>query len=385
MGRSVDECKAPDMPELLRRAGVDSRHVGVELGQGDEAYADLLFHLTRLRFAPEEARCFWGEIVLHMQGLSLALGRDVGLHVAMCDYFLNLHPKMREPVLVEVQLLLQKEKGALVDELTGLYNRRYFNDTIHREVERFKRFGQLFSLIMLDVDRFKPLNDTYGHVAGDEALKAVAKALHDTARDIDHVVRFGGDEFVLILPHTDCDPAVEVAERLRRTVEKLRVPVGNKLVTLTVSQGVACFPGDANTARELLHRADQALLEAKRVRNSVFSYTGRIGEPSRAPLDLTLQCDCPGQGPVAVKVLSVSSCGVLCQSDTAILPGTRVEIVVPGDKPGSSGLRLGCSVVRLEREAKGGQYEITMPLDVAGEKERQALERLVELEKGPDV
>ncbi|MBA4358937.1 MAG: hypothetical protein C0405_14560, partial [Desulfovibrio sp.] len=152
------------MRELLRRAGVDEDTLNTALGEGDQRYAEGLYLLTRMRFEPAEACFYWGEITRHMQGLALALGRDVGLRVAVCDYFMNLHPRMREPVIVEVHVLLQKELGALVDELTGLYNRRYFNDAIAREVERYKRFGQRFSLIMLDIDYFKRFNDSHGHL-----------------------------------------------------------------------------------------------------------------------------------------------------------------------------------------------------------------------------
>jgi Response regulator containing a CheY-like receiver domain and a GGDEF domain len=156
-------CQVPGIQDLLIQIGLSVADLPEGRIDGNQAYAEALYLLTRMRFGVEESLCFWDEILRHHQGLNLILGRDVGIRVAVCDYFMNLHPKMRDPVIVEVQVLLQKEKGALVDELTGLYNRRYFNDAIGREVERFKRFGQRFSLIMLDVDHFKRFNDTYGH------------------------------------------------------------------------------------------------------------------------------------------------------------------------------------------------------------------------------
>jgi GGDEF domain-containing protein len=193
MGAKSRVCRESDVRELLRRAGLSESTLDSELGENEQVYADGLYLLTRMRFEPAESRCYWDEIIHHMAALNLALGRDVGLRVAVCDYFMNLHPRMREPVIVEVQVLLQKERGALVDELTGLYNRRYFNDAIQREVERFKRFGQRFSLIMLDVDHFKRFNDTYGHLAGDDVLHTLGGVLQGTARTFDHVVRYGGE------------------------------------------------------------------------------------------------------------------------------------------------------------------------------------------------
>jgi diguanylate cyclase (GGDEF)-like protein len=266
-------CPPYDVRQMLREAGLSESTLDSELGVGEQAYADGLYLLTRMRFDVSESRCYWSEIVRHKEGLNLALGRDVGLRVCVCDYFMNLHPRMREPVIVEVQVLLQKERGALVDELTGLYNRRYFNDAIQREVERFKRFGQRFSLIMLDVDHFKRFNDTYGHLVGDDALQTVAKVLQDTARTFDHVVRYGGEEFALILPHTDAEQAMAAAERMRKAVERRPVQVKDLSVPITVSLGTATFPEDAINARDMVSRADEALYEAKVTRNRSCSYT----------------------------------------------------------------------------------------------------------------
>ena len=388
MGQESRECKVPEMPEvreLLRRAGLSESALGNDLGEGDQAYADALYLLTRMRFTPDESRCYWSEIIHHMEALNLALGRDVGLRVTVCDYFMNLHPRMREPVIVEVQVLLQKERGALVDELTGLYNRRYFNDAIHREVERFKRFGQRFSLVMLDVDHFKRFNDTHGHLAGDDALQAVSGVLRDTARTFDHVVRYGGEEFALILPHTDADQATAAAERLRQAVERQPVQVQDKAVHLTVSLGVATFPEDAINARDLVGRADEALYEAKRTRNRTCSYTEKNRQFPRAPLGLTMLFDSPDHAMVTVRVLNISFGGLLCQSPAAILPGTRVEVMLDGDHPGATDLRLGCRVVRLEREGEDGPYELALTFEGIGDEVRRALVRLVELDQGMGI
>lgn len=388
MGQEKKVCTVPELAEiceLLRRAGLSEETLNSELGEGDLAYADALYLLTRMRFTPDDSRCYWSEIIRHMEGLTLALGRDVGLRVAMCDYFMNLHPLMREPVIVEVQVLLQKERGALVDELTELYNRRYFNDAIQREVERFKRFAQRFSLVMLDVDHFKRFNDTYGHLVGDDALKNVAAALRETARTFDHVVRYGGEEFALILPHTDADQATAAAERLRLAVENRPVLVEGEAVRLTVSLGVATFPEDAINARDLVGRADEALYEAKLTRNSVCSYTEKNRRFPRAPLGLTMHFDSPDNETVTVRVLNISFGGMLCQSPAAILPGTQLEAVLATDHPGASERRLRCRVVRLERDDEGGPYEIALIFEGIDDEVRRALVRLVELDQGMGI
>jgi diguanylate cyclase (GGDEF)-like protein len=381
MDQDQQRCEVPEVLDLLEQAGLKLEDMPEGMGEGDQAYAEALYLLTRMRFGAEEARCFWDEILRHHQGLNQVLGRDVGVRVAVCDYFMNLHPKMRDPVIVEVQVLLQKEKGALVDELTGLYNRRYFNDAIAREVERFKRFGQRFSLIMLDVDHFKRFNDSYGHVAGDLALKTVATVLRDTARTFDHVVRYGGEEFALILPHTDNEQALAAAERLRCAVADHLVPVEghHEGVPLTVSLGAATFPEDAINGRDLVNRSDEALYEAKRTRNAACSYSEKNRRFPRAPLNLVVLCSGDGATKVRVTALNVSFGGMLCISPTPILPGMRVDVSLDSELPGKRGLSVSGRVVRLERESEDGNYEIAMAFELASQEERRTLVRLVEL------
>lgn len=381
MGQSEQKCEVPELREFLLQAGLKPEDLADGNIEGDQAYAEALYLLTRMRFGPEEAKCFWEEILRHHQGLSQVLGRDVGIRVAVCDYFMNLHPKMRDPVIVEVQVLLQKEKGALVDELTGLYNRRYFNDAIVREVERFKRFGQRFSLVMLDVDHFKRFNDSYGHLAGDSALKAVATVLRETARTFDHVVRYGGEEFALILPHTDGEQALSAAERLRSAVAANPVPVEGQEggVPLTVSLGTATFPEDAINGRDLVNRADEALYEAKRTRNAACSFSEKNRRFPRAPLNLMVIFSADQGSRVRVTALNVSFGGMLCISPTPILPGTRVDVALDSDAVGKRGLSVSGRVVRLERESEDGNYEIALAFELASQDERRTLVRLVEL------
>jgi len=380
MGRQENTGDAQELRALLKQAGHELGETGPD-ADGGQACAEALYMLTRMRFEPEEARCYWLEIVRHHTGLNQVLGRDVGLRVAVCDYFMNLHPKMREPVIVEVQVLLQKEKGALIDELTGLYNRRYFNDAIAREVERFKRFGQRFSLIMLDVDHFKHFNDSYGHQAGDLALRTVATLLRETARTFDHVVRYGGEEFTLILPHTDGEQALAAAERMRRAVASNNVPVEGQMcgVPLTVSLGVATFPEDAINGRDLVNRADEALYEAKRTRNTVSGFSEKNRRFARAPLNLMVICRDAAGTSAHVSAINVSFGGMLCISPTPVLPGERVEVSLESDARGRRGLSVSGRVVRLERESEASDYEIALSFELSGQEERRALVRLVEL------
>ncbi|MDQ3571549.1 MAG: diguanylate cyclase [Actinomycetota bacterium] len=155
---------------------------------------------------------------------------------------------------------------AVTDELTGLQNSRAFRETAHREAERALRFDHPLSLIILDLDDFKAINDTHGHAQGDEVLRAVGRVLASEPRAIDEAARYGGEEFVVALPETDAEGAVEVAERIRVRLESERIPnrAGGEPLRVTASFGTATMPGSADDVRDLFVAADQALYRAKR-------------------------------------------------------------------------------------------------------------------------
>jgi len=153
------------------------------------------------------------------------------------------------------------EEAAFTDHLTGLANRRRFERQLEREVGRVERFGHPFTLLMLDIDKFKDLNDTFGHDAGDDAIRRLGKVLREGTRGIDLAARIGGEEFAVLLVETSKDGGFEVAERLRTAIKLLEIP---RAGGMTASFGVAECPSDAQTAADILKAADVALYEAKR-------------------------------------------------------------------------------------------------------------------------
>ena len=169
--------------------------------------------------------------------------------------------------------------AAHYDSLTGMYNRGIFLAECEREVSRSARGGAAFSLAIFDLDRFKQVNDRYGHPAGDQALKAFADVLRSGIRKHDTVGRYGGEEFALLMPQTGKDTAVRVAERVRRELEARGVGVGGQRIEMTVSGGVATYGVDGHDWDTLLTAADTALYEAKDAgRNRVVS----AGRPAQA-------------------------------------------------------------------------------------------------------
>jgi diguanylate cyclase (GGDEF)-like protein len=154
-------------------------------------------------------------------------------------------------------------RRATIDPLTGLYNRGYFEGLLRQMVLEAERFGGTSSLVMLDLDHFKRMNDTHGHPAGDAVLRGVAEQLARRVRAVDSCARYGGEELALLLPRTDLEGAAELAERLREAVAGHRVTWEGKQLEITISCGVAAFPRCARSATELLAAADRALYAAK--------------------------------------------------------------------------------------------------------------------------
>ena len=157
-------------------------------------------------------------------------------------------------------------KQSLIDGLTEVYNHRFFQQTIRTELKRAQRHNEHVSLVMCDLDKFKEYNDNYSHLIGDDVLKKVARILIGSIRDIDYVARYGGDEFGIILPKTNYDGALIVAQRLKERIAKCIFPEDGSGKALSVSLGiVSASPDDKIDPKDFINRADQALLAAKKV------------------------------------------------------------------------------------------------------------------------
>jgi diguanylate cyclase (GGDEF)-like protein len=183
---------------------------------------------------------------------------------------LSLHEQLIEIHVLQDQLREQ----AYRDPLTGLYNRRYLDSTLERELSRCRREGQPLCLMLIDIDHFKRVNDTYGHQAGDEVLIHLASMLSAQARSADVVCRFGGEEFLLLLPNMPLSNALERAEQWRADFAATTVTFGEFRMQATLSFGISTYSGHGTSAAELIRRADQALYRAKmegRNRIVVFS------------------------------------------------------------------------------------------------------------------
>jgi diguanylate cyclase (GGDEF)-like protein len=246
----------PPEEEKLLAAFEGAGHEGYPL------YSAILYILTHLNFSESEARRHWRRIRRHRDSLQLELGRDVGLRVSLLDYFVNFSRELKNPKVIEISIYERTARSAVTDGLTGLYNHTYFLTALRREILRSKRHGFQLSLIMLDLDDFKRINDTRGHVEGDRVLMKAASLVAESLREIDLAARYGGEEFAVVLPDTPRMGAFVVADRIRRRVEEhFRRKRGAPTVTL--SGGVATYPEDATDPEDLIRRADEGLYRSK--------------------------------------------------------------------------------------------------------------------------
>ena len=167
---------------------------------------------------------------------------------------------------IENALLYQKaEELAIKDGLTGLYLRRYFSERLKAEVQRGLRQGSVFSILMIDIDKFKDYNDKFGHMAGDIVLKTIAKILTQSFDRPGNILsRYGGEEFLVVLPDCAKNKALKMAESVRKVIKEKEIILRKKRTQVTVSIGVASFSQDAKVMDDLIRCADAALYEAKK-------------------------------------------------------------------------------------------------------------------------
>jgi diguanylate cyclase (GGDEF)-like protein len=166
--------------------------------------------------------------------------------------------------LSNIRLRENLRQQTIRDPLTSLYNRRFLDESLNREMARCKRNGNAFAVLMIDVDHFKRFNDTYGHDAGDSTLRAISGALQRSTRESDIVCRFGGEEFVIVLPDANLEGATARAQRIVEFVRVLEITHdGKPLPSITASIGLAMYPQNGETVKALIQSADKALYEAK--------------------------------------------------------------------------------------------------------------------------
>jgi len=228
--------------------------------RGELFFSDILYAITHHYFPPVTAEKLWNEVLLHKSAMSKALNRNVQITVATLDYLSSVTSEIFSQTLISEDYIAEIAELSMRDGLTGLFNHTSFFELLDMELKLYERYGTVASLIIMDIDDFKDINDFYGHQQGDRILKELAAIIKGHTRASDACCRYGGEEFAVILPFTNARVAGKIAEKLRIALMR-NLPNGQHL---TISMGVASCDENTASSCELMKRADDALYQAKK-------------------------------------------------------------------------------------------------------------------------
>jgi diguanylate cyclase (GGDEF)-like protein len=224
---------------------------------------------------------YWEKILRRRRELAESLDKPVSLRTAIVEVLAS-SSHLRVPVLMEYEELKKLQINAATDPLTGLYNRRLFEDHFERELNRALRYGEHLALVMLDLHQFKEVNDRYGHPRGDLLLRTVAATLRKSLRTSDYAFRIGGDEFALLLVQSDRDQAAILAQRVRANFAAAVEPLQMAIV-LDLDYGLAVYPEDGDQKEVLIRVADERLYEMKHSQRGAAVRPPAPPPPARPP------------------------------------------------------------------------------------------------------
>ncbi len=246
---------------------------------------------THLDLRESQSLQLWEEMLTRRREISEQIGRPVSLKTVMMD-ILSSSGMIRVPVVLEYDEFKKLQVNAVTDPLTGLYNRRLFSESFEKEINRARRYGMPLGIVILDLHRFKEVNDRYGHPRGDEVLRAAATTLQKALRTSDSAFRIGGDEFALVLPQTDAAQALALCRRIETVFLETLKPM-QLAVSVAMDHGVATFPQDGDQSDQLIHVADGRLY---RLKHANHEHNAEPGEPSATETATPAQP--PGPTPV---------------------------------------------------------------------------------------
>jgi len=254
---------------------------GLDLSARGQFLQRYIRAITHLDLRENQCIQLWDEMLTRRRELSESLGRQVALKTALMDV-LTSAGLFRVPIILEYDELKTLQLNAVTDPLTGLYNRRLFGESFEKELNRSRRYGAQLGLVILDLHRFKEVNDKHGHPRGDEVLRAAATTLKKALRTSDSAFRIGGDEFALLLPQADAEQALALSRRVEtvfaETLQSLQLSV-----SVNMDHGVATFPQDGEQADQLIRVADERLYRLKHANHRKPRSEPAAAAPSPAP------------------------------------------------------------------------------------------------------
>src|SRR5271165_6385657 len=216
---------------------------------------------THLDLRESQSLQLWEEMLTRRRELTDQIGRPISLKTVLMDV-LSSAGLIHVPIVLEYEEYKKLQHNAVTDPLTGLYNRRLFTETFEKELNRARRYSSPLGIVILDLHRFKEVNDKYGHPRGDDVLKAAANTFQNALRTSDSAFRIGGDEFALLLPQTDPDQALALSRRVEAVFADILRPL-KLAISVTMDHGVANYPQDGDQSDQLIRVADERLYRLK--------------------------------------------------------------------------------------------------------------------------
>ena len=241
------------------------------------------FFQTTTHLELRESQCLqlWEEMLTRRREMTEQVGRAVSLKTVLMDV-LSTAGLVRVPVVLEYEEFKKLQVNAVTDPLTGLYNRRLFSESFEKELNRARRYGLPLSIVIMDLHRFKEVNDKYGHPRGDEVLRAAATTLRKALRTSDSAFRIGGDEFALLLPQTDAAQALALSKRVETVFAETLRPL-QLAISVTMDHGVGTYPPDGEQTDQLVRVADERLYRLKHANHTRSRATAEQDAPAPFP------------------------------------------------------------------------------------------------------
>lgn len=237
--------------------------------------------MTQIDLREAQSLQLWEEIRTRRLELSKQLSRPVSFKTVLLDV-LSGAGLFRVPILVEFDDFKKLQRNAATDPLTGLYNRRLFTESFEKELNRARRYGLPLGLVLIDLHRFKEVNDKYGHPRGDDVLKAAASTFQKALRTSDSAFRIGGDEFALLLPQTDPEQALALSRRIEAVFAEILRPF-QLAISVTMDHGVGNYPQDGDQSDRLIHVADERLYRLKHANHNRATASTASRSPAQTP------------------------------------------------------------------------------------------------------
>jgi len=301
--------------------------------KGTRVYPALFQVFADLDLPDEAAESQWHEVMKHHESMTIALRRKVSIQTALFDYFCCIKKAVRNPKMIEILQYEKTAKLAKYDELTGLLNRHNYSEALAREITRAERHAIELSILFLDLDDFKKINDCYGHKAGDIMLKSVAEVIKRNVRHEDIAVRYGGEEIILLLPETSKKNAFILGEPIRKEVAGLWTSYEGREISVTLSGGLASFPYDATDLINIQENADKALFMAKKCgKNTICMFSQDMRRYVRVECNRDIYVDelgFTGKDVCIARSKDISCGGLFFEADRKFDPGTRIQAQIP--------------------------------------------------------